>query len=58
MQATVGKNDSWRLRSSAYERAKFTESNPQILQPVADTFGVDLKDRLYNEKYLEGLYYA
>jgi 4-hydroxy-tetrahydrodipicolinate synthase len=37
---------------------KVYESNPQILQPVADTFGVDLKDRLYNEKYLEGLYYA
>lgn len=37
---------------------KVYETNPQILQPVTDHFGVDLKDRLYNEKYLEGLYYA
>ena len=37
---------------------KVYEANPQILQPIADYFGVDLKDRLYNEKYLEGLYYA
>jgi 4-hydroxy-tetrahydrodipicolinate synthase len=34
------------------------EANPEILQPVADFFGVDLKDRLYNPVYLEGLYYA
>ncbi len=37
---------------------KVYESNPQILKPVVDYFGVDLKDRLYNEKYLEGLFYA
>jgi 4-hydroxy-tetrahydrodipicolinate synthase len=37
---------------------KIYESNPQILQPVAEHFNVDLKDRLYNEKYLEGLFYA
>jgi 4-hydroxy-tetrahydrodipicolinate synthase len=37
---------------------KVYESNPQILQPIADYFNVDLKDRLYNVKYLEGLYYA
>jgi 4-hydroxy-tetrahydrodipicolinate synthase len=37
---------------------KVYETNPQILQPVADYFNVDLKDRLYNPKYLEGLYYA
>jgi len=37
---------------------KVFESNPEILQPVADYFNVDLKDRLYNAKYLEGLYYA
>jgi 4-hydroxy-tetrahydrodipicolinate synthase len=37
---------------------KVFEANPQILQPVEDYFGVDLKERLYNEKYLEGLYYA
>ncbi len=37
---------------------KVYEANPQILQPVADFFSVDLKERLYNEKYIEGLYYA
>lgn len=37
---------------------KVYEVNPEILQPVADFFDVDLKERLYNEKYLEGLYYA
>jgi 4-hydroxy-tetrahydrodipicolinate synthase len=34
------------------------ENTPEIFQPIADYFGVDLKDRLYNEKYLEGLTYA
>jgi 4-hydroxy-tetrahydrodipicolinate synthase len=37
---------------------KIYESNPQILKPIADYFGVDIKERLYNEKYLEGLFYA
>jgi 4-hydroxy-tetrahydrodipicolinate synthase len=37
---------------------KVYEYNPEILQPVADYFDVNLKDRLYNERYLEGLFYA
>lgn len=37
---------------------KVYESHPEILAPVADYFDVDLKDRLYNERYLEGLFYA
>jgi 4-hydroxy-tetrahydrodipicolinate synthase len=37
---------------------KTYETHPEILQPIADYFNVDLKDRLYNAKYLEGLYYA
>ena len=37
---------------------KVYENNPEILQPIADYFNVDLKDRLYNEKYVEGLFYA
>ncbi len=37
---------------------KVYESNPQIFKPIADHFEVDLKERLYNEKYLEGLFYA
>jgi 4-hydroxy-tetrahydrodipicolinate synthase len=37
---------------------KVYENHPEILKPIADYFNVDLKDRLYNEKYLEGLFYA
>jgi 4-hydroxy-tetrahydrodipicolinate synthase len=37
---------------------KVYETNPQIFKPIADYFDVDLNERLYNEKYLEGLYYA
>lgn len=37
---------------------KVFENNPEILQPIADFFDVNLKERLYNERYLEGLFYA
>jgi 4-hydroxy-tetrahydrodipicolinate synthase len=37
---------------------KVYANNSEILQPIADYFNVDLKDRLRNEKYLEGLFYA
>ncbi len=37
---------------------KAYESTPEILQPIAEYFDVDLKERLYNERYLEGLFYA
>jgi hypothetical protein len=37
---------------------KIWETNPQILKPIQDSFDVKIQDRLYNEKYLEGLYYA
>ena len=37
---------------------KVYEANPQVLEPIGEFFGVDLHDRLYNEKYLEGLTYA
>lgn len=37
---------------------KIYEANPQVLEPITRHFNVDLKDRLYNEKYLEGLTYA
>jgi 4-hydroxy-tetrahydrodipicolinate synthase len=37
---------------------KVWETHPEILQPIAEHFGVDLRERLYNERYLEGLYYA
>jgi 4-hydroxy-tetrahydrodipicolinate synthase len=34
------------------------ENHPEIFQPAADYFNIDIKERLYNEKYLEGLFYA
>ncbi len=37
---------------------KVYETNPQILEPAAEFFDVDLSERLYNEKYIEGFYYA
>lgn len=32
-------------------------NNPEILEPVAKFFKVDIKERLSNEKYWDGLYY-
>jgi 4-hydroxy-tetrahydrodipicolinate synthase len=37
---------------------KVYEANPQIFEPIAEYFDVDLKERLYNEKFIEGLFYA
>jgi 4-hydroxy-tetrahydrodipicolinate synthase len=37
---------------------KVYETNPAILQPIADFFSVDLSERLYNEKFCEWLTYA
>jgi 4-hydroxy-tetrahydrodipicolinate synthase len=37
---------------------KVYETNPSILEPVADFFNVDLNERLYNEQYWWGLTYA
>ena len=33
-------------------------ANPSVLQPIADFFDVDLSERLYNEKFWQGLTYA
>jgi len=37
---------------------KVYETNPAILQPIADFFSVELSERLYNERFCEGLTYA
>ena len=37
---------------------KVYEHNPEILQPITDFFGVDLKERLYDERFWQGLTYA
>lgn len=33
------------------------ENSPEILEPIEDFFGVDLSERLYNEKFWKGLSY-
>jgi 4-hydroxy-tetrahydrodipicolinate synthase len=37
---------------------KVYETNPQILLPIADYFDVNIQDRLYNERFWQGLTYA
>ncbi|MCL2288644.1 MAG: 4-hydroxy-tetrahydrodipicolinate synthase [Candidatus Bathyarchaeota archaeon] len=37
---------------------KVYEANPQVFEPIADFFGVNLNDRLYNKEYFVGLTYA
>ncbi|MCX8153605.1 MAG: 4-hydroxy-tetrahydrodipicolinate synthase [Candidatus Bathyarchaeota archaeon] len=37
---------------------KVYENNPEILRPIEDFFDVDLNERLYNERFWRGLYYA
>jgi 4-hydroxy-tetrahydrodipicolinate synthase len=34
------------------------ETNPQILLPIADYFDVNIQDRLYNDRFWQGLTYA
>jgi len=37
---------------------KVYENSPEILQPIADFFDVNLQERLYNERFWQGLTYA
>jgi 4-hydroxy-tetrahydrodipicolinate synthase len=37
---------------------KVYEKTPEILRPIEEFFSVDLDERLYHEKFLQGLYYA
>ena len=37
---------------------KIYETNPEMLQPIADFFSVDLSERLYKERFWQGLTYA
>jgi len=37
---------------------KVYATNPQILLPIADYFDVNIQDRLYNERFWQGLTYA
>jgi 4-hydroxy-tetrahydrodipicolinate synthase len=33
------------------------KNNPEVLKPIEDFFGVDIENRLYDEKFLAGLTY-
>jgi 4-hydroxy-tetrahydrodipicolinate synthase len=37
---------------------KVYENNPEILKPIEEFFGVNLNERLNNERFWQGLYYA
>jgi 4-hydroxy-tetrahydrodipicolinate synthase len=37
---------------------KVYESNPKILEPIENFFDVDMTERLYEKRFLEGLYYS
>ena len=37
---------------------KVYENNPKILKPIEEFFGVNLNERLNNERFWQGLYYA
>jgi 4-hydroxy-tetrahydrodipicolinate synthase len=37
---------------------KVYETNPQILLPIADYFDVNIQERLYDERFWQGLTYA
>jgi 4-hydroxy-tetrahydrodipicolinate synthase len=37
---------------------KVYENNPEILRPIEEFFGVNLNERLNNERFWQGLYYA
>jgi len=37
---------------------KVLKDNPEIFKPLGDFFGIDVEERLNNEKYTHGLYYT
>jgi 4-hydroxy-tetrahydrodipicolinate synthase len=54
----LGKMTRKGLETVLVNARKVYENNPEILNPVEEFFSVDLSKRLYNEKFLEGLYYG
>jgi len=49
---------SWNGMQNVIDAAKkVQQNNPEILQPLAAFFGIDIDDRLGNSAYLEGLFY-
>ena len=54
----LGKMTRCRFRSRVANVRKVYEPTHKYLDPIAESFDVDLNDRLYNQKYLEGLTYG
>jgi 4-hydroxy-tetrahydrodipicolinate synthase len=46
------------LQSVVAAASRVWRDNPEILQPVADTFGVDVRQRLEEPRFREGLFYT
>jgi 4-hydroxy-tetrahydrodipicolinate synthase len=53
----LGKMTANGLQTVLAAARKVQTTSPEILQPVAEFFNVDVAERLENEKYLEGLAY-
>jgi 4-hydroxy-tetrahydrodipicolinate synthase len=53
----LGKMSQNGLQTVLDEVRKVQATAPEILQPVAEFFNVDIAERLENEKYCEGLAY-
>ena len=54
----LGKMTCAGIESVLANARKVYEENPHVLEPIADYFDVNLKERLYNKEYLVGLTYA
>jgi len=54
----LGKMTRLGLENVLNEARNLYEKSPEILKPTEEFFNVDLSERLYNEKFWQGLYYG
>jgi len=54
----LGKMTEAGLKIVLEQARRVYESNPWVLEPVVDFFGVDLKERLYKRQYWKDLHYV
>jgi len=57
LRQPLGKMTRKGLQTVLDAARKVYENNPEILQPVEDSFGVNLSERLYEERFWKGLAY-
>lgn len=57
LRPPLGKMTGKGLETVLRAAREVCEKSPEILKPVEDFFGVDLSERLYNEKFWKGLSY-